>query len=121
MLGGQAVALTLSDCDRVTHPSHGGETAHANLGEGRVMWLDWWSQEGTGEWITVVDCAPGTALRAQSRAENLGNPLPFDRTDKALAVIERHERGARAFATLGPMNSQSRYWSAMSCTYSKYR
>ena len=103
MLGGQAVALTLSDCDRITHVSHGGEAGHMDLGEGRVMWLDWWSQEGTGEWITVVDCRPGKALRVQSRAENLGNRLPFDRTDKVLAVINRHESGARAFATFDRM------------------
>lgn len=94
-----ASALALPDCDRTTHISHGGETAHVDLGMGRVMWRDWWSQEGSAKWINVVDCAPGTALRAQSQEENMGTRPPFDRTDDVLAVIERHESGARAFAT----------------------
>ncbi|MEX0369489.1 MAG: hypothetical protein AB3N09_02590 [Tateyamaria sp.] len=91
--------MTVSDCDRTTHISHGGETAHTDLGGGRVMWRDWWSQEGTATSFTLVDCAPGTALRFRTQEENMGNRLPFDRTDKALAVIDRHESGARAFAT----------------------
>lgn len=103
MLGGEAVALSLTDCDRTTHISHGGEADHVDLGEGRVMWRDWWSQEGTATSFSVVDCAPGTALTFRTQEENMGNRLPFDRTDKALAVIERHETGARAFATFDRM------------------
>ncbi|GGX57187.1 hypothetical protein GCM10007385_27540 [Tateyamaria omphalii] len=103
MLGGEAVALSLTDCDRTTHISHGGEADHVDLGEGRVMWRDWWSQEGTATSFSVVDCAPGTAMTFRTQEENMGNRLPFDRTEKALAVIERHETGARAFATLDRM------------------
>ncbi|MCB4379731.1 hypothetical protein FZX02_04515 [Synechococcus sp. MU1644] len=103
MLGGEAVALSLTDCDRTTHISHGGEADHVDLGEGRVMWRDWWSQEGTATSFSVVDCAPGTALTFRTQEENMGNRLPFNRTDKALAVIERHETGARAFATFERM------------------
>lgn len=99
MLGGEAMALTLTDCDRTTHISHGGEADHVDLGMGRVMWRDWWSQEGTATSFTPVDCAPGTALTFRTQEENMGNRLPFDRTDKALDVIDRHENGARAFAT----------------------
>lgn len=103
MLGGEAVALSLTDCDRTTHVSHGGETAHVDLDEGRVMWRDWWSQEGTATSFTLVDCAPGVALTFRTQEENMGNRLPFDRTDAALAVIDRHESGARAFATFDRM------------------
>ncbi|MEO0939648.1 MAG: hypothetical protein AAFY38_15950 [Pseudomonadota bacterium] len=95
-----AQALTLSDCDRITHVSHGGEAGHVDLGQGRVMWTDWWSQEGTATDITIADCAPGTALRFRTAEENMGTRLPFDRTQKALAIVARHEKGARAFATL---------------------
>ena len=103
LIGGQTVALTLTDCDRTTHISHGGEADHVDLGEGRVMWRDWWSQEGTATSFTVVDCGPGTALTFRAAEDNMGTRLPFDRTDKALAVIERHESGARAFATFDRM------------------
>lgn len=103
LLGGVVVvpaqALTLTDCDRTTHISHGGETDHVDLGEGRVMWRDWWSQEGTSTSFTLVDCAPGTALKFRSQEENMSARLPFDRTKKALAIIDRHEAGARTFAT----------------------
>lgn len=103
MLGGEAVALSLTDCDRTTHISHGGEADHVDLGEGRVMWRDWWSQEGTATSFSLVDCAPGTVLTFRTQEENMGNRLPFDRTDKALAVIDRHQSGARAFATFDRM------------------
>ncbi|WP_299653938.1 hypothetical protein [uncultured Tateyamaria sp.] len=103
MMGGEAVALTLTDCDRTTHISHGGEADHIDLGQGRVMWRDWWSQEGTATSFTLVDCAPGTALTFRTQEEDMGNRLPYDRTEKALAVIERHENGARAFATFDRM------------------
>ncbi|WP_299741994.1 hypothetical protein [uncultured Tateyamaria sp.] len=103
MLGGEAVALSLTDCDRTTHISHGGEADHVDLGEGRVMWRDWWSQEGTATSFSIVDCAPGAALTFRTQEENMGHRLPFDRTDKALAVIDRHESGARAFASFDRM------------------
>ncbi|WP_415920875.1 hypothetical protein [Tateyamaria sp. SN6-1] len=98
-LSGEAVALTLTDCDRTTHISHGGEADHRDMGEGRVMWRDWWSQEGTATSFVIVDCAPGAALTFRTAEDNMGTRLPFDRTDKALAIVERHENGARAFAT----------------------
>ncbi|APX13779.1 hypothetical protein BWR18_08705 [Tateyamaria omphalii] len=103
VLAAPASAVTLTECDRTTHISHGGETAHVDLGMGRVMWRDWWSQEGTATSFTLVDCAPGVALSFRTQEENMGNAMPFDRTEKALAVIKRHENGARAFATFDRM------------------
>lgn len=96
-------ALELSQCDRITHVSHGGEDQHQDLGEGRVMWRTWWSQEGTATDFTIMECASGEALRFRTAAVNMGNEIPYDRTDDALKVIERHERGARVFATLARM------------------
>jgi hypothetical protein len=98
-----AQALTLPDCTRTTHISHGGEADHRDLGEGRVMWRDWWSQEGTATGFKLVDCAPGHALMFRTAEENMGPRLPFDRTDKALKVVDRHESGSRAFATFERM------------------
>lgn len=97
---GGADALALSDCARTTHISHGGEDMHMDLGEGRVMWRDWWSQEGTATDYTIMDCAPGEALRFRTAETNMGGRTPFDRTNDALDVVDRHETGARVFATL---------------------
>ena len=99
LIAGTAQALTLNDCNRTTHISHGGEADHRDLGEGRGMWREWWSQEGTATAVAIVDCGPGVALTFRSQEENMGARLPFDRTEKALAILERHENGARAFAT----------------------
>ena len=74
-----------------------------DLGDGRVMWRDWWSQEGTATDYTIMDCAPGEALTFRTASVNMGNETPFDRTKDALKVIERHEGGARVFATLARM------------------
>ena len=99
LIASQASALTLADCKRTTHPSHGGEIRHADLGEGRVMWMDWWSQEGTAKGFALVECASGEMLRLRSAEENMGRRSAFDRTDEALEVLERHQSGTRAFAT----------------------
>lgn len=95
----QASAVTLTDCTRTTHISHGGQADHMDLGEGRVMWRDWWSQEGTATGFTLVECATGAALTMRSQEENMGTRTAFFRTDDVLAILERHQSGARAFAT----------------------
>ena len=99
LIASQASALTLADCKRTTHPSHGGEIRHTDLGQGRVMWMDWWSQEGTAKGFALVECASGEMLRLRSAEENMGRRSAFDRTDEALEVLERHQSGTRAFAT----------------------
>ncbi|MEM9843859.1 MAG: hypothetical protein AAF965_03610 [Pseudomonadota bacterium] len=91
---------TLASCTRTTHVSHGGQDLHEDLGEGRVMWREWWSQEGTATDYVIADCGPGTGLRFRTAEENMGSRPPFDRTDAALKVIASHQRGARVFATL---------------------
>lgn len=98
-----AQALSVEDCTRTTHISHGGEADHVDLGEGRVMWRDWWSQEGSATDITVMDCGPGAALRFRAAEENMNARFPFDRVEDALKVIAKHESGARVFATLERM------------------
>ena len=99
LLAGQASALTLAECKRTTHPSHGGQIRHVDLGEGRVMWMDWWSQEGTAKGFSLVECASGKTLRFRSAEENMGRRSAFERTDDALDVLDRHRSGARVFAT----------------------
>ena len=97
---GSVQALTLADCDRTTHISHGGETAHADLGDGRVMWQNWWSQEGTATDIMVVDCGPGAALQFRTAEDRMNARPTFDRTDKALRILSEQNKGDRVFATL---------------------
>lgn len=96
-------AIEIAQCERTTHISHGGEDTHLDLGEGRVMWRDWWSQEGTATDYTIMDCAPGDALKFRTAEVNMGDEIPFDRNKDALKVVDRHEGGARIFATLTRM------------------
>lgn len=97
---GQAGAVVLADCTRTTHVSHGGEALHRDMGDGRVMWLDWWSQEGTAKRFVLVDCASGEMLNALTAEENMNRRAPFDKSEKALRVIETEHKAARIFATL---------------------
>ena len=99
-IAGQGSALTLAECTRTTHISHGGEAFHRDLGEGRVAWLDWWSQEGMAHDIMIVDCAPGDALRARTAEENMSRRAPFHRTEDAVEIIDQQHKASRAFATL---------------------
>ena len=96
-----ARALDLAQCTRVTHVSHGGEADHVDLGEGRVMWRKWWSQEGTATNYMIEDCAKGQRLDVRTAEVNMHpTRTSFDKTDDALAIIALHESGARVFATL---------------------
>ncbi len=74
-------ALSLDECDRTTHISHGGETGHRDLGVGRVGYAEWWSQEGVFTDIVVADCASGKYLKTRAREERMSKRAPFDRTD----------------------------------------
>jgi len=63
------------------------------------MWIDWWSQEGTAKSISMVECASGETLRFRMAEENMGRRAMFDRTDDVIDILERHQSGARVFAT----------------------
>lgn len=95
-----ALALPLAQCTRITHVSHGGQAGHRDMGEGRVAWLDWWSQEGSAHDIIIVECASGAALRARTAEENMSSRAPFHRTERAVEIIDDAHQGARVFATL---------------------
>ncbi len=88
MFASPVQAFTLADCTRVTHLSHGGEAGHRDFGGGVVGWANWWSQEGVEDVILLADCGEGRVLRTVTRSENMVPGVPFDRTDRALAVIE---------------------------------
>ena len=75
-------------CERTTHPSHGGEAEHRDLGAGRVGYVEWWSQEGVYTDIVIADCNDGTFLRTRAREERISARPPFDRTRKVRKIIE---------------------------------
>ncbi|MEL6645290.1 MAG: hypothetical protein AAFQ79_15270 [Pseudomonadota bacterium] len=89
-----AAALTLDDCNRTTHVSHGGEGGHMDLGAGRVLYGEWWSQEGVYVDVIVAHCGTGEFLKTRTREERIGERAPFDRTEKALEIIETEVNGA---------------------------
>ncbi|MEL6167989.1 MAG: hypothetical protein AAFR35_04815 [Pseudomonadota bacterium] len=86
-----AGAVTLSDCDRTTHVSHGGEAGHRDFGAGRVAFAEWWSQEGIFTDLVVMDCATGRYLETRVREERIRD-RSFDRIDDAVDVLDRAMR-----------------------------
>lgn len=92
-------ALDVAQCTRTTHVSHGGEAMHRDLGEGRVAWAQWWSQEGEFLDAYVADCANARALTTRLREANVGDRL-FDRRDAGLEIIDRHTRRDPALFSL---------------------
>lgn len=85
---GGASALTLAECDRTTHISHAGETAHVDYGAGRIGFAEWWSQEGVYRDLYVVDCGTGAFLKTRTEEDRMSDRLAFDRTGKVLGLIE---------------------------------
>ncbi|MEO0568437.1 MAG: hypothetical protein AAF066_11945 [Pseudomonadota bacterium] len=103
LASGAAQALDLNQCDRVTVAVHGGEDMHRDLGEGRVIWRNWWSNEGTASDFMIVDCMEGRGLSFRTAEERMTDRGPFDRTDAALKIVELHQKGDRIFATFERM------------------
>ena len=91
-----ASALSLADCDRTTHISHGGETAHQDFGAGRVGWTEWWSQEGVYSDFYIANCDTGQHLKTRAREERMSARAPFDRTKAVRAVIDTEMASAPA-------------------------
>jgi hypothetical protein len=81
-------ALTLEECDRITHVSHAGESDHRDLGAGRVSYVEWWSQEGVYDDVVLANCATATALTTRVREARISERAEFDVPRKALGLIE---------------------------------
>ncbi|MEM9343076.1 MAG: hypothetical protein AAGA87_08530 [Pseudomonadota bacterium] len=96
----QGNALTLAECERTTHISHGGERNHRDLGNARVLYAEWWSQEGVYLDLVIADCAAGRALTTRTREEFISQRPPFDRTAKAIDIIETELTAAPALFSL---------------------
>ncbi|MDJ0638247.1 MAG: hypothetical protein QNJ20_05395 [Paracoccaceae bacterium] len=91
-----AHALTLAECERVTHVSHGGESGHVDFGAGRVGWDDWWSQEGVYLDLLVAHCETGDVLRTRVLEERISPRPPFDRTNIVRKIIATEMAAAPA-------------------------
>ena len=89
----------LMACDRVTHVSHGGEEAHVDLGNGKVMWTEWWAQEGAYKDVWIADCDSGQAVNLRTHEERISGRHIVDMTDDARAIATRQAR-APAFFTI---------------------
>ncbi|MEO0916207.1 MAG: hypothetical protein AAFY31_04380 [Pseudomonadota bacterium] len=96
VLATPAAALTLGDCRRITHVSHGGAAGHVDFGAGRVGWVDWWSMEGVFTDFTVADCKTGKFLRTRVREERMSPRPPFDRREAVRGIIETEMQVAAA-------------------------
>ncbi|MEM6308943.1 MAG: hypothetical protein AAF754_02745 [Pseudomonadota bacterium] len=99
-IAGPLAAITPEACKRTTHISHGGEIFHRDLGEGRVIWLDWWGQEGTYHELVLVECASGETLRFRTHEHNIAGTREYHRTERAWDVVQEAHEGSRVFATL---------------------
>lgn len=99
-LASPLAALAPEACKRTTHISHGGEVFHRDLGEGRVIWLDWWGQEGTYHELVLVECASGETLRFRTHEHNIAGTREYHNTERAWAVVQDAHEGSRVFATL---------------------
>lgn len=105
-----ASAHSLAECERITHISHGGVAEHRDLGEGKVGWLEWWSQEGVYKTVWIAECETGRTLSVRTHEERIKDRFIADRTEKAVDIIERQaasgsfftlERTATALKTTG--------------------
>ncbi len=84
-----ATGHTLAECERITHISHGGVMGHRDLGENKVGWLEWWSQEGVYKTLWIAECDTGRTLSIRTHEERIKDRHIHDRTEKAVGIVER--------------------------------
>ena len=101
-----AHALNLSDCDRTTHISHGGEDGTLDYGNGHVGWIGWWAQEGIFKDVWLADCASGKALSLRTSEERISDRFIPDRTEKARETLAEWASKSAAFFTVDWMAGQ---------------
>lgn len=90
----------LEMCDRTTHISHGGVAMHQDAGNGKVVWVEWWSQEGVYKNVWLADCRTGIALDIRTHEERITDRFIADKTEAVLAKIARQAEAAPAFFTI---------------------
>lgn len=95
-------------CDRVTHPSHGGSDGHRDLGNGKVMWVEWWAHEGVFKDVWLADCRTGIALSLRTWEERIRDRHVIDRTDQVVRHLTRNAEAAPAFFTVERMANDIR-------------
>jgi len=94
------LSASVAQCDRITNVSHGGLGDHVDMGAGKVMWTEWWSQEGVYDNVWLADCRTGIALDLRTHEERITDRFILDQTDKVRATITRHAEAAPAFFTI---------------------
>lgn len=87
-------------CDRITNPSHGGHSDHMDLGNGKVLWTQWWAHEGVFKDVWLADCRVGLALEMRTHEERITDRHLVDRTQKLRDTIISQSRAAPAFFTI---------------------
>ncbi len=100
VLAATPLVASVGMCDRVTHISHGGSGDHRDMGAGKVMWIDWWAQEGVFKDVWLADCKTGRAVSLRTWEERITERHVIDRTARALRIIERQAEAASAFFTI---------------------
>ena len=90
----------LDECNRVTAASHGGERAYQDMGRGKVLWVEWWSQEGVYDTVWLADCRTGIALDLRTHEERITDRVIPDQTEHVLETVRRQAETAPAFFTI---------------------
>ncbi|MEM9851363.1 MAG: hypothetical protein AAF761_05130 [Pseudomonadota bacterium] len=96
----------LSDCNRRTHISHGGQDGTRDYGSGMVGWVAWWAQEGTFKEVWLANCQSGQALSVRTAEERISNRYIPDRTLRARAALATWADTGPGFFTVDWMAQQ---------------
>ncbi|WP_179378471.1 hypothetical protein [Jannaschia marina] len=100
-----ASALTLAECERTTHISHGGEADHMDHGDGWVSWTGWWEQEGSYAELHVAQCRDHRLAVSRLKEERIADRT-FDRRRAGGEVFERHMRRSTPLRAIDELAEQ---------------
>ena len=90
----------IETCDRITHPAHGGVSMHQDFGNGKIAWVEWWSQEGVYKNVWLADCRTGIAIDLRTHEDQISERHIVDKTEAVLDKIARQAEAAPAFFTI---------------------
>ena len=100
LLAASPVLAAVESCDRMIPLSNGGVAAHQDLQDGKVMWVEWWAQEGNFHDVWLAECRTGTALSLRTWEDRIKSRYVAKKTERVIDKILRQSQAASAFFTI---------------------
>jgi hypothetical protein len=102
LLAASPALAAMESCDRMIPLSNGGVAAHKDLQDGKVIWVEWWAQEGNFHDVWLAECRTGAALSLRTWEERIKSRDVAKKTARVIDKIMRDPAEAMELQNVKP-------------------